>query len=128
MDTYKLKDAEDVLCELELPEPDVVVAKVSDEMRLEFSGWPVYIPSLDLLLREGTACIYDEDEKDFLPDFSVTAVYQGRDADPGDWLYYEQDGMVVTMANFMHGRPERLGIDQIGELDCEILVGQQATE
>ena len=36
-----------------------------------------------------------------------------------DWLYYEQDGMVVTLGNWLNGR---LSCEQIEQLWCELVI------
>ena len=65
-------------------------------MQIVISGWSVYVESLNLTLRQGIACVWDEGERLFMPDFDVTVVYEGN-IETQDWLYYEQDGMVVTL-------------------------------
>ena len=53
------------------------------------------VESLNLTLRQGIACAWDAEEGLFMPDFDVTIVYEGN-IETQEWLYYEQDGMVVT--------------------------------
>ena len=48
----------------------------------------VNIPELNLNLREGVVCIWDDEEKLFMPDFAVTVIYEG-DIESKDWIYYE---------------------------------------
>lgn len=50
-----------------------------------------------------------------MPDFDVTIVYEGN-IETQEWLYYEQDGMVVTLGNWLNGR---LSCEQIEQLWCE---------
>ncbi len=38
-----------------------------------------------------------------LPDFAVTVVKEeGQD----EWIYYEQDGFLITLANYLHGKTD----------------------
>ena len=64
------------------------------------------------------ACVWDEGERLFMPDFDVTVVYEGN-IETQDWLYYEQDGMVVTLGNWLNGR---LSCEQIEQLWCELVI------
>ena len=53
-----------------------------------------------------------------MPDFAVTVLYE---ADKGceEWLYFEQDGFVTTMANFLSGK---MPVEQIEQLWCELII------
>ena len=42
-----------------------------------------------------------------------------------EWLYYEQDGMVVTLGNWLNGR---LSCEQIEQLWCELIIPEQNKE
>jgi len=74
--------------------------------------------SLNLTLRQGVACIWDTEAGLFMPDFDVTIVYEGN-IETQEWLYYEQDGMVVTLGNWLNGR---LSCEQIEQLWCELII------
>ena len=60
----------------------------------------------------------------FMPDFDVTIVYEGN-IETQEWLYYEQDGMVVTLGNWLNGR---LSCEQIEQLWCELIIPEQNKE
>lgn len=94
------------------------IAEADEDMQLVISGWYVYLPSLDIQLREGVVCIWDSEEGLFMPDFAVTVVYEG-DKPSEEWLYYEQDGFVVTLANWLNGR---MSAEQIEQLWCELII------
>ena len=72
------------------------IAEIDDDFQIVVSGWSVYVESLNLTLRQGIACVWDAEEGLFMPDFDVTIVYEGN-IETQEWLYYEQDGMVVTL-------------------------------
>lgn len=114
---FRLFEAEDKVSEMELVTDDTV-AEVDDDMELVLSGWWVYIPDLNISLRQGTVCIWDEEEKIFMPDFDVTVVYEGNVTE-SEWLYYEQDGFVMTLANWLNGR---LDMEILEQLWCELIV------
>ena len=59
-----------------------------------------------------------------MPDFDVTIVYEGN-IETQEWLYYEQDGMVVTLGNWLNGR---LSCEQIEQLWCELIIPKQNKE
>lgn len=140
---YRIYEVEEVLSEMDLSEVEDDIAETDEDMQLVISGWHVHIAELNLKLREGVVCIWDEDEKLFMPDFAVTVICEGdievedsRIGDsvvnelgestqasfPANSLYYEQDGFVVTLANWFKGR---LPVEQIEQLRCEIVIPQQ---
>ena len=94
------------------------IAEIDEDMQLVISGWAVYIESLNLTLRQGIACVWDEGERLFMPDFDVTVVYEGN-IESQEWLYYEQDGFVVTLGNWLNGR---MSGGQIEQLWCELVI------
>ncbi len=95
--------------------PDDIMES-DEDYQIVISGWQVHIPELGLNLHEGIYCNYDEDEGGYLPDFAVTVVKEeGQD----EWLYYEQDGFLITLANFLHGKTD-LDLGQLGQLSCFI--------
>ena len=119
---YRLCDVEEAVSEMdELIDVDDDIAEIDDDMQLVISGWSVYIESLNTTLRQGVACIWDEEEGLFMPDFDVTIVYEGN-IETQEWLYYEQDGMVVTLGNWLNGR---LSGGQIEQLWCELIIPEQ---
>ena len=114
---FRLFEAEDKVSEMELVTDDTV-AEVDENMELVLSGWWVYIPDLNISLRQGTVCIWDEEEKIFMPDADVTVVYEGNLTE-SEWLYYEQDGFVMTLANWLNGRVD---MEILEQLWCELIV------
>lgn len=114
---FRLFEVEDKVSEMELVTDDTV-AEVDDDMELVLSGLWVYIPDLNISLRQGTVCIWDEEEKIFMPDFDVTVVYEGTVTE-SEWLYYEQDGFAITLANWLNGR---LDMEILEQLWCELIV------
>ena len=116
---YRLCDVEEAVSEMEeLMDIADDIAEIDDDMQIVISGWSVYVESLNLTLRQGIACVWDEGERLFMPDFDVTVVYEGN-IETQDWLYYEQDGMGVTLGNWLNGR---LSCEQIEQLWCELVI------
>ena len=116
---YRLCDVEEAVSEMEeLMDIADDIAEIDDDMQIVISGWSVYVESLNLTLRQWIACVWDEGERLFMPDFDVTVVYEGN-IETQDWLYYEQDGMVVTLGNWLNGR---LSCEQIEQLWCELVI------
>ena len=116
---YRLCDVEEAVSEMEeLMDIADDIAEIDDDMQIVISGWSVYVESLNLTLRQGIACVWDEGERLFMPDFDVTVVYEGN-IETQDWLYYEQDGMVVTLGNWLNSR---LSCEQIEQLWCELVI------
>ena len=137
---YRLCDVEEAVSEME-EFMDIAddIAEIDYDMQIVISGWSVYVESLNLTLRQGIACVWDEGERLFMPDFDVTVVYEGniekgysrsgasvvnesgesmQASIPADSLYYEQDRFVVTLDNLLNGRLSR---GQIEQLWCELI-------
>ena len=115
---YRLCDVEEAVSESEeLIDIADDIAEIDDDMQIVISGWCVYVESLNLTLRQGIACVWDEGERLFMPDFDVTVVYEGN-IESQEWLYYEQDGFVVTLGNWLNGR---MSGGQIEQLWCEFV-------
>ena len=116
---YRLCDVEEAVSESEeLIDIADDIAEIDEDMQLVISGWAVYIESLNLTLRQGIACVWDEGERLFMPDFDVTVVYEGN-IESQELLYYEQDGFVVTLGNWLNGR---MSGGQIEQLWCELVI------
>lgn len=116
---YRLCDVEEAVSEMEeLMDIADDIAEIDDDMQIVISGWSVYVESFNLTLRQGIACVWDEGERLFMPDFDVTIVYEGN-IETQEWLYYEQDGMVVTLGNWLNGR---MSGGQIEQLWCELVI------
>ncbi len=114
---YRLEEVEEILAEMEqLAEVPDDCLESDEDYQIVISGWQVHIPELGLNLHEGIYCNYDEEEGGYLPDFAVTVVKEeGQD----EWLYFEQDGFLITLANFLHGKTD-LDLGQLGQLSCFI--------
>ena len=116
---YRLGEIEEAVSEMEeLIDITDDIAEIDDDFQIVVSGWSVYVESLNLTLRQGVACIWDTEAGLFMPDFDVTIVYEGN-IETQEWLYYEQDGMVVTLGNWLNGR---LSCEQIEQLWCELII------
>lgn len=118
--TYHLGEIEEILSEMDFSEADDDIAEIDEDFMIQVSGWYLLIPSLGITVRSGIACVFDEEEKMFMPDFDVTVLYEGE-VDSGSWLYYEQDGIVITLANWLNGR---LQIEAIERLECVLKIAE----
>ena len=113
----RLGEAEEILAGMEQPAevPDDIMES-DEDYQIVISGRQVHIPELGLNLHEGIYCSYDEKAGGCLPDFAVTVI---REEGQDGWLYYEQDGFLITVANFLHGK-SNLDLGQLGQLSCFI--------
>lgn len=115
---YRLGDIEEIVSEMEFEDRCDEIVEIDDDLQLVISGWYVVVPSLSLTLRAGVACAFDEEAGMFMPDFDVTVLYE--DVLTADkWIYYEQDGFTVTLANWLNGR---LPISNIETLECYLVI------
>ena len=117
---YFIGDIEEVLAEMDFSDVDDDIAEIDEDFMIQVSGWYLVIPSLGITVREGVACVFDEEEQMFMPDFDVTVLYEGE-VDAGTWMYYEQDGIVITLANWLNGRMQ---IEAIEQLECVLKIAE----
>ena len=111
---YRLGEVEEIIAGMELMEvPDDIMESEVD-YQIVISGWWVHIPELGLNLHEGVFCNYDGEEGGYLPDFAITVV---KEEGQEEWIYYEQDGFLITLANYLHGKTD---LEQLGQLFCFI--------
>lgn len=75
-----------------------------DEHRIYVDDIRIVIPELGISVREGTFCNYDEEEENYLTDFSITLIYDADEEDASNYLYWEQDGPAVTIHNFLSAK------------------------
>ena len=123
---YRLNEVEEAVSEMELYDVPDDIIESDEDCQIVISGWWVHIPELELALYEGVFCNYDKEEQAYLPDFSVTVVKEAaEEIKEGDWIYYEQDGFVITLANYLNGE---MDISQIEQLSCFICIPDVETE
>lgn len=115
----RLKDVEEIISGMELFYIPDDILECDAEYQIVVSGWWVNVPELRINFREGVFCNYDEAEKAYLPEFSITVIMQAGEEPEGGWLYYEQDGFEITVANYFGGR---MGMDDVSELSCLIFI------
>lgn len=115
---YRLGDIEEIVSEMEFEDRCDEIVEIDDDLQLVISGWYVVVPSLSLTLRAGVACAFDEEAGMFMPDFDVTVLYEDE-LTADKWIYYEQDGFTVTLANWLNGR---LPISNIETLECYLMI------
>ena len=70
-------------------------------------------------VEEEQTSISEEDEA-ILKEGGVIGIIETQ-----EWFYYEQDGMVVTLGNWLNGR---LSCEQIEQLWCELIIPEQNKE
>ena len=118
----RLTDVEKHLEETDFSEVSDDVIELEEGYQLVLSGWYVKIPELHFRLHEGVVGYWDEKVKEYMPDFCVTVIYPENPAEK-EYLYYEQDGMLTTMVNWLHGK---MLIDEIEQLICELVIPQES--
>ena len=65
---YRLVDVEEAIAESEdLADVADDIAETDEDMQLVISGWHVYVEALNLSMRQGIVCVWDEDAKMYTP-------------------------------------------------------------
>lgn len=122
----RLHKAEEIVSGMDISRVPDDIMESEEDACIVISGWWVHIPELNLNLHEGVFCNYDEEEKAYLPDFAVTVIMEAdRKKQECEWLYYEQDGFEITLANYHGGR---MAMGQISELFCLICIPDEIPE
>ena len=123
---WRLHEAEEIISEMDLYHVADDIMESEDDYQIVISGWWVHIPELNINLHEGVFCNYDEEEKEYLPDFSLTVIMEAdSEKKEGEWLYYEQDGFEITLANYQNGK---MAMEAISELSCFICIPDEELE
>ena len=113
-------ETEELVSEMDLFDVLDDVMESEEGYLIVLSGWWVQIPALGINLHEGVFCNYDEEEKGYLPKFSLTAIMEADvEQSEGEWFYYEQDGFEVTLANYYS---RRITMAEISEHSCVIFI------
>lgn len=120
---YRLGELEEKLSELEFEDRCDEFVEVDENLLLIVSDWYVEVPSLALTFRMGVACVFDDEAEMYMPDFDITVLYEGE-LEADKWIYYEQDGFVVTLANWLNSR---LTLSDIESLECCLIVPDEET-
>lgn len=121
----RLREVEEIINEIDLSYVADDVVETEDDYQIVVSGWWIFIPELQINVHEGVFCNYDENEKEYLPDFSITIIMEAdKENREGKWIYYEQDGFEITLANYFSGK---MDMEAISELSCSICIPNDET-
>lgn len=114
----RLWEAEELISRMDLSEVEDDIAETEEDFQIAVSGYYVIIPDMNLQLHDGILCNWNEAEQMFMPDAGVTVIYEVG-ADRSEYIYFEQDGMVISLYNLMNGK---ICVSRIEKLWCEIVV------
>ena len=116
----KLGELDEVLEALFEDGLDISYSEVHDpddeEGLISIEGIRIVVSDLKLSARAGDYCRYDEEEGQYMPDFSITLIYDEEEADPSKYLYWEQDPYEVAIYNYVHSKG--LTMEELNNLDC----------
>ena len=121
----RLHEAEEIVSEMDLFHVADDIMESDEDYQIVISGWRVYVPELNINLHEGVFCNYDEEEKEYLPDFVITVIMEAEQEKEGGWLYYEQDGFLLTVLNYFGGQ---MDMEKVSTLSCLICIPEGETE
>ena len=124
----KIEDLDDALDKMdeyeylagESEDETIVEIEIDEDAVIYVYPYMILIPDLDLSVREGMYC-YKTNDNEYMPDFSLSLIYELNEKDPQNWLYWEQDDTAVSLHNYLTaiGKP----VENIYEYKCEIVIG-----
>lgn len=116
---YRLGMVEEIINEMDLHNVPADIIESWQGCQIVISGWRVNIPELGVNLHQGVLCSYDGEAEACLPDYAITVVTKpaGEVVAEGEWIYYEQNGFMLTLLNYLHGE---MDINRIEQLPCFI--------
>lgn len=117
----RLMEADELIREMELEYIADDIVETDEDTQVIVSGYFVLIPELGLQLHDGILCNWDDEEKIFMPDASITVVYEVG-ADRTKYIYFEIDGMETTLYNFIGGK---MSPSDIQNFWCEIVIPEE---
>lgn len=96
----KFEELDDILeniMEYGIDEYEVNIEDIPDKLCV--MGYRILFPAVNYSVRSGLwLSLYDDG---YMADFSLSLVYDYDEEDPTQWLYWEQDGEVVSLYNFL---------------------------
>ena len=117
----RLMEADELISEMELEYIADDIVETDEDTQVIVSGYFVLIPELGLQLHDGILCNWDDEERIFMPDASITVVYEVG-ADRTKYIYFEIDGMETTLYNFIGGK---MSPSDIQNFWCEIVIPEE---
>ncbi len=126
----KLNGLEDFICKIEEEELPLMYYELDveddEEAVIVTDGVRTIIPKLKLSVRTGDFCRYNTDEEYYMPDFSITLIYDENEKDPAKYLYWEQDSVIIALYNYLHKKNVRM--EELEGLECIIDLELQPKE
>lgn len=125
MRNAKVSEVEDIIDEFyendgafDLDDDPIEIQKDENSI-ISLDGPEITIPDLDISLRTGTMLYKSDDEdEEYEPDWSLTIIYN-MGGSPEKYLYYEQDGILTTLHNYLNMVKDKPNKD-LSEMDCSI--------
>lgn len=124
----KFEEADNIICELwenYYPTEHEIKLDGCQDTILVYD-YRVLIPDTGYSIREGTYFNWDEEEQELYPDFSLSLIYDLDEKDPAKYLYWEQDGELVSLHNFLTIIDKNNMFKSLSDLDCTILFEEES--
>lgn len=118
----KLDNIDDALENLyeEYDITDYIIDVDESNDKINVFGYRVIIPEIGYSVREGVYLCEYEDEDELVADFALSLIYYADEEDPSKYLYWEQDGIEVSLHNFLSIADEKDKTKNLGQLNCKI--------
>lgn len=103
-------------------EYDDKLVEQDDDHMIYVSADYVLVPSLGLRLYDGVYFQRYEDGE-FYADFGLTMICDADKEPEDEYLYFEQDGMVISLYNYLQATQGNGAV--AGSLECEYITGNE---
>lgn len=122
MDKCKLEEVDSLLAAITETDPPRISHEIrdpDDEGALIITeGFIIHVAELHLCVRTADFCRFEENEGYYMPDFSISMVYDDKDTEPDHYLYWEQDPPIITLYNYLHDK--NISMSYLEGLECVV--------
>ncbi|WP_103869230.1 hypothetical protein [Butyrivibrio sp. Su6] len=117
-----LDELVDCICEITETDPPRTSHEIKvpddEEALIITEGVIIHVEELHLCVRTADFCRYDPDEDYYMPDFSISMIYDDKDTEPDHYLYWEQDSPIITLYNYLHEK--NISMSYLEGLNCMV--------
>lgn len=112
----RLKEVEDLVEKLDRSDVNEDLIEIYENRMIWMKGFEIVIAEISINIRKGNICKWDEEAQMYLPDETITILYQGSLEENKPIHYCEADVITTLEEWFEDGK----AVNEIEQLMCEI--------